>query len=187
MSYFGYVSSQPYAMIGSGVNPAPHPTRDPSSRLVQVRNHLGGPCTSASSGTLPIHNADADADADANAESAMTMTMLSRLTSPLPGSVSALIRSRPSCRHWALGAAAALLLVRSPAAASAPVLATASCFTTTAPHYKVKYPPRPKPPPEEEITEAYLKGSGPGGQKIVRFVSLVLASPYTIRFCPHSR
>jgi hypothetical protein len=28
-------------------------------------------------------------------------------------------------------------------------------------------PPRPKPPPEEEIEESFLKGSGPGGQKIV--------------------
>lgn len=29
-------------------------------------------------------------------------------------------------------------------------------------------PPRPKPPPDSEIEESYLKGSGPGGQKIVR-------------------
>lgn len=29
-------------------------------------------------------------------------------------------------------------------------------------------PPRPKPPPEDEIEESFLKGSGPGGQKIVR-------------------
>jgi len=28
-------------------------------------------------------------------------------------------------------------------------------------------PPRPKPPPEHEIEESFLKGSGPGGQKIV--------------------
>lgn len=28
-------------------------------------------------------------------------------------------------------------------------------------------PPRPKPPPESEIEESYVKGSGPGGQKIV--------------------
>lgn len=40
-------------------------------------------------------------------------------------------------------------------------------FTTTAKYQKVKYPPRPKPPPDEDITEVYLKGSGPGGQKIV--------------------
>lgn len=29
-------------------------------------------------------------------------------------------------------------------------------------------PQRPKPPPEEEFQENYLRGSGPGGQKIVR-------------------
>lgn len=28
-------------------------------------------------------------------------------------------------------------------------------------------PSRPRPPPEEEFTEVFLKGSGPGGQKIV--------------------
>jgi hypothetical protein len=31
-----------------------------------------------------------------------------------------------------------------------------------------KMPDRPKPLPEEEFTEAFLKGTGPGGQKIVR-------------------
>ncbi|KUI71681.1 hypothetical protein VM1G_07322 [Cytospora mali] len=36
-----------------------------------------------------------------------------------------------------------------------------------------RFPPRPKPPPEEEITEAYLKGSGPGGQKINKTNSAV--------------
>lgn len=40
-------------------------------------------------------------------------------------------------------------------------------FTSTATCSKIQYPPRPKPPPDEEITEVYLKGSGPGGQKIV--------------------
>ncbi|KAI1763007.1 hypothetical protein GGR53DRAFT_467750 [Hypoxylon sp. FL1150] len=30
----------------------------------------------------------------------------------------------------------------------------------------VNFPPRPKPPPDEEIDESFLKGSGPGGQKI---------------------
>ncbi|TRX95437.1 hypothetical protein FHL15_003768 [Xylaria flabelliformis] len=34
-------------------------------------------------------------------------------------------------------------------------------------------PPRPKPPPEEEIEESYLKGSGPGGQKINKTNSAV--------------
>lgn len=32
---------------------------------------------------------------------------------------------------------------------------------------KHEMPPRPKPPPDSEIEESYLKGSGPGGQKIV--------------------
>lgn len=40
-------------------------------------------------------------------------------------------------------------------------------FTATAAALKLQPPPRPKLPPEEEITETYVKGSGPGGQKIV--------------------
>ncbi|KAH8664084.1 RF-1 domain-containing protein [Xylariales sp. PMI_506] len=34
-------------------------------------------------------------------------------------------------------------------------------------------PPRPKPPPEAEIDESFLKGSGPGGQKINKTNSAV--------------
>ncbi|OLN84993.1 putative peptide chain release factor-like protein, mitochondrial [Colletotrichum chlorophyti] len=34
-------------------------------------------------------------------------------------------------------------------------------------------PPRPKPPPDSEIEESYLKGSGPGGQKINKTSSAV--------------
>jgi hypothetical protein len=34
-------------------------------------------------------------------------------------------------------------------------------------------PPRPAPPPEHEFTEVYLKGSGPGGQKINKTNSAV--------------
>ncbi|KAH9910086.1 RF-1 domain-containing protein [Xylariomycetidae sp. FL2044] len=34
-------------------------------------------------------------------------------------------------------------------------------------------PPRPKPPPDEEIEESFLKGSGPGGQKINKTSSAV--------------
>lgn len=46
-----------------------------------------------------------------------------------------------------------------------------SPFTTTATALSkaTRLPPRPRPPPEEDITEAYLKGSGPGGQKIVGY------------------
>ncbi|KAJ4389257.1 hypothetical protein N0V93_006722 [Gnomoniopsis smithogilvyi] len=51
--------------------------------------------------------------------------------------------------------------------------AAGALFTTTATCRKVQYPPRPKPPPDEEITEVYLKGSGPGGQKINKTSSAV--------------
>ncbi|KAF3771250.1 hypothetical protein M406DRAFT_19702, partial [Cryphonectria parasitica EP155] len=54
-----------------------------------------------------------------------------------------------------------------------PALPTAATFTSTPSCLKTKYPPRPKPPPDEEITEAYLKGSGPGGQKINKTNSAV--------------
>ncbi|KAI6090925.1 peptide chain release factor-like protein [Hypoxylon rubiginosum] len=37
----------------------------------------------------------------------------------------------------------------------------------------VNFPPRPKPPPDEEIDESFLKGSGPGGQKINKTNSAV--------------
>lgn len=36
-----------------------------------------------------------------------------------------------------------------------------------------KMPDRPKPPPDEEFTEVFLKGSGPGGQKINKTSSAV--------------
>jgi hypothetical protein len=50
------------------------------------------------------------------------------------------------------------------------ITAAAVPFSTTAPDSKgaTRYPPRPKPPPDHEFTEVYLKGTGPGGQKIVR-------------------
>ncbi|KAI1489298.1 RF-1 domain-containing protein [Biscogniauxia mediterranea] len=38
---------------------------------------------------------------------------------------------------------------------------------------KTNLPPRPKPPPEHEIEESFLKGSGPGGQKINKTSSAV--------------
>lgn len=44
-----------------------------------------------------------------------------------------------------------------------------SSFSASPPLLKnTNLPPRPKPPPEEDIEESFLKGSGPGGQKIVR-------------------
>ena len=39
-------------------------------------------------------------------------------------------------------------------------------------------PPRPTPPPEEEIEEKFLKGSGAGGQKIVRLNQPPSFSPF---------
>ncbi|KAK4241456.1 RF-1 domain-containing protein [Achaetomium macrosporum] len=46
-------------------------------------------------------------------------------------------------------------------------------FTTTTPASLKQLPPRPKPPPESEIEESFLKGSGPGGQKINKTNSAV--------------
>ncbi|ROV91167.1 hypothetical protein VSDG_07890 [Cytospora chrysosperma] len=61
-----------------------------------------------------------------------------------------------------------------PAPASASASASAAFSSTARPQKKVtQLPPRPRPPPEEEITEAYLKGSGPGGQKINKTNSAV--------------
>ncbi|KAK1482515.1 RF-1 domain-containing protein [Colletotrichum cuscutae] len=54
---------------------------------------------------------------------------------------------------------------------------------TTSPSASLKrhqMPPRPKPPPDSDIEESYLKGSGPGGQKIdlaSRHGLLVLTTP----------
>lgn len=41
-------------------------------------------------------------------------------------------------------------------------------FTIISTRFAKALPPRPKPPPESEIEESYVKGSGPGGQKIVQ-------------------
>lgn len=51
---------------------------------------------------------------------------------------------------------------------SASRLQPTRALATTPPLLKNPMPQRPQPPPEEEIEESYLKGSGPGGQKIVR-------------------
>ncbi|OAQ64513.1 peptidyl-tRNA hydrolase domain-containing protein [Pochonia chlamydosporia 170] len=55
--------------------------------------------------------------------------------------------------------------ITSPAGLSRP-------FTCTALQAK-NLPPRPKPPPDSEIEESFLKGSGPGGQKINKTNSAV--------------
>ncbi|KAH7166053.1 RF-1 domain-containing protein [Dactylonectria macrodidyma] len=46
-------------------------------------------------------------------------------------------------------------------------------FTTSHAVLAKSLPPRPKPPPESEIEEFYVKGSGPGGQKINKTNSAV--------------
>lgn len=60
------------------------------------------------------------------------------------------------------------------------ITAAAAPFSTSCPALlaATRYPPRPKPPPEHEFTEVYLKGTGPGGQKIVcpHIVSIFVAS-----------
>ncbi|KAG5969487.1 hypothetical protein E4U56_008314 [Claviceps arundinis] len=50
---------------------------------------------------------------------------------------------------------------------------TSRAFSSTPPTSAKSLPPRPKPPPESEIEEAFLKGSGPGGQKINKTSSAV--------------
>ncbi|KLU88815.1 peptidyl-tRNA hydrolase domain-containing protein [Magnaporthiopsis poae ATCC 64411] len=44
---------------------------------------------------------------------------------------------------------------------------------TTASPWQKQMPARPKPPPDSELEESYLKGSGPGGQKINKTNSAV--------------
>ncbi|KAM0287415.1 hypothetical protein ACHAQH_000365 [Verticillium albo-atrum] len=46
-------------------------------------------------------------------------------------------------------------------------------LSTSLPTQKQPMPQRPKPPPDSDIEENYLKGSGPGGQKINKTSSAV--------------
>ncbi|KAI0898028.1 RF-1 domain-containing protein [Annulohypoxylon nitens] len=55
---------------------------------------------------------------------------------------------------------------------SAPSL-TSRQFTCTPSPLAKQLMPRPKPPPDSEIEESFLKGSGPGGQKINKTNSAV--------------
>ncbi|TVY29043.1 putative peptide chain release factor-like protein, mitochondrial [Lachnellula hyalina] len=50
---------------------------------------------------------------------------------------------------------------------------TKCSITTTSAKWVKKMPDRPKPPPEDEFTEVFLHGSGPGGQKINKTSSAV--------------
>ncbi|KAH6686281.1 peptidyl-tRNA hydrolase domain-containing protein [Plectosphaerella plurivora] len=52
-------------------------------------------------------------------------------------------------------------------------LQPARAFANTPSSLKNQLPPRPPLPPEEDIEESYLKGSGPGGQKINKTNSAV--------------
>lgn len=79
--------------------------------------------------------------------------------------------------HHGQAPAMTMLPIRSLARARLPPRALATVpargFIFTTPLPKQQMPPRPKPPPEDEIEEAYLKGSGPGGQKINKTSSAV--------------
>lgn len=54
-------------------------------------------------------------------------------------------------------------------------ISSPSPFSTTPspPKKHTQLPPRPPPPPDSEIDESFLKGSGPGGQKINKTNSAV--------------
>ncbi|KAF4980189.1 hypothetical protein FZEAL_3742 [Fusarium zealandicum] len=60
-----------------------------------------------------------------------------------------------------------------PLRSGAPVASSIRAFTNSSISPAQAYPPRPKPPPESEIEESYVKGSGPGGQKINKTNSAV--------------
>jgi hypothetical protein len=55
-------------------------------------------------------------------------------------------------------------------------------FTTSCLWFAKQMPPRPPPVNEDDIMEAFLKGSGPGGQKIVG--QLLAFSTFTIPYYP---
>jgi protein subunit release factor B len=55
----------------------------------------------------------------------------------------------------------------------------AATLTTSAMLLVKQMPSRPKPPPEEDIEEYFLKGSGPGGQKIV--CTILFSTPFNLR------
>ncbi|KAM0251481.1 hypothetical protein ACHAQJ_008149 [Trichoderma viride] len=60
-----------------------------------------------------------------------------------------------------------------PIAPSTRIIPKFRCFNTLGTTLSKSLPPRPKPPPDSEIEESYLKGSGPGGQKINKTNSAV--------------
>ncbi|KAK1243704.1 hypothetical protein MKX08_001842 [Trichoderma sp. CBMAI-0020] len=62
------------------------------------------------------------------------------------------------------------LLRTFPIAPSAKAFPSLQSFSTLGATLLKTLPPRPKPPPDSEIEESYLKGSGPGGQKILKHI-----------------
>ncbi|KAG5928023.1 hypothetical protein E4U42_001405 [Claviceps africana] len=66
-----------------------------------------------------------------------------------------------------------LLLPLRPPCRYASLLPVAQRAFTCTPATPKALPPRPKPPPDAEIEESFLKGSGPGGQKINKTNSAV--------------
>ncbi|KXX77570.1 hypothetical protein MMYC01_205363 [Madurella mycetomatis] len=56
---------------------------------------------------------------------------------------------------------------------SAPIALAGHSLSTSPAQHRRQMPARPKPPPEDEIEESFLKGSGPGGQKINKTNSAV--------------
>lgn len=89
--------------------------------------------------------------------------------------MSRLLRTWHHLRHAAAASprpAQCPLLPR--ATLSTPATSSSPFSTTPSPPKKhTQLPPRPPPPPDSEIDESFLKGSGPGGQKINKTNSAV--------------
>ncbi|KAK1760477.1 peptidyl-tRNA hydrolase [Echria macrotheca] len=66
-----------------------------------------------------------------------------------------------------------LLLRPTPSPTPSLAIQQKKTFTTTTSNPQKSLPPRPKPPPEGEIEEFFIKGTGPGGQKINKTNSAV--------------
>ena len=74
---------------------------------------------------------------------------------------------RRALRHGPTAPEAMLRARLKPQVFSRPRPVLARAFGTGAPWQLKAMPPRPKPPSDDELDESFLKGSGPGGQKIV--------------------
>ncbi|KAI4598921.1 hypothetical protein KJ359_002336 [Pestalotiopsis sp. 9143b] len=91
--------------------------------------------------------------------------------------MSRLLRTWHHLRHAAAASprpAQCPLLPRTTLSTPAPSSSSSPFSTTPSPLKKhTQLPPRPSPPPDSEIDESFLKGSGPGGQKINKTNSAV--------------